>query len=55
MEIKNISPLGAVEIPGVGVVEAGATFDATGPLAESLLRQDASFTRAHKQRKGDDQ
>lgn len=45
MHFKNISPLGDLEVVGVGLVAAGDEFEATGDLAESLLKQSESFER----------
>lgn len=39
MELRNTSPLGDLEIVGVGLVEAGATFEAPDEIAKSLLEQ----------------
>jgi len=42
--LKNTSPLGDLEIVGVGTVEAGATFDA-GDLADGLLAQEGNYAK----------
>lgn len=33
MRVRNISPLGALELDGIGIVEAGATVDVPADLA----------------------
>ncbi len=40
---RNISGLGDLEINGVGLVEAGATFEVPDELAEALSRQADNF------------
>ena len=41
--LRNISGLGDLEINGVGLVEAGATFEGPDELAEALSRQADNF------------
>ena len=48
MKFKNVSPLGDLDIPGVGIVPAGHTFEASGDLAESFLKQPENYTRTDK-------
>lgn len=44
MKIRNVSPLGAIEIPELRVeVEAGGVFEAPEPVAKKLLRQTINF------------
>lgn len=44
MEFRNDSPQGALYIPGIGLVEAGGTFDAVGADAEPFLAQPGNYT-----------
>lgn len=58
MQLKNVSPLGDLTIPGVGRVKAGDKFTATGDLAEGLLNQPSNFERVDKPKhhtKGDEE
>ena len=48
MKFKNVSPLGDLDIPGVGIVPAGHQFEVSGDLAESFLKQPENFTRVDK-------
>ena len=48
MRFKNVSPLGDLDVVGVGQVGAGDEFVATGDLAESLLKQPENFERTDK-------
>lgn len=41
--IKYVGPFDEVEIPGVGAVSNGDTFEADGDLAKSLLTQADNF------------
>jgi hypothetical protein len=49
-KIKNVSPLGDMFIPALGVeIKAGATFDVSNnDLAASLLAQSDNWTAADK-------
>lgn len=44
MEFRNDSPQGALYIPFIGLVEAGASFDAVGEDAEPFLAQPGNYT-----------
>ena len=41
--LKNINPLGDVDIVGVGSVKAGDTFEVSDALAKSLLEQASNY------------
>lgn len=51
MRFKNISPLGDLDVPGVGVVPAGETFEVTGPQAASFEQQEGNFRRTDRPRR----
>lgn len=45
-KIRNISPVGDLDVPGVGVIKAGDTADVPDDIGETLLRQTANFALA---------
>ncbi len=45
MRVRNVCPLGAVEVAG-RVVEAGEVFEVSDEIGASLLRQPANFQPA---------
>lgn len=45
MRVRNVCPLGAVEVAG-RVVEAGEVFEVSDEIGASLLRQPANFQTA---------
>lgn len=47
--IRNISPLGGLEIPALGrVIEGGAEFDCPDDIAAGLLDQPTNFEEVKK-------
>ena len=44
--LRNVSGLGDLEVDGIGLVEAGATFEVDDDTAERLLRQAVNFVEA---------
>lgn len=43
MRLKNTNPLGDVDIPGIGTVEAGAEVEVPDELAKQLLDQVGNY------------
>lgn len=48
MNFKNVSPLGDLEIAGVGHVAHGDTFEATGDAAKQFADDTENFARSDK-------
>ncbi|MGZ4518876.1 MAG: hypothetical protein ACXVXO_00320 [Mycobacteriaceae bacterium] len=55
MKFRNVSPLGDLLIPALGrQVDAGEEFEATGDVAQSLLKQSEHYERTDKPQATDD-
>lgn len=51
-KFKNISPLGALDIPALGrIVESGEVFDVPDKLVSNFARQSANFERVTRSSK----
>lgn len=51
MKLKYVGPHSAVDLPGVGVVERGATAEVTGEQAKSLEQQTGAWERVDTAKK----
>ena len=43
MILKNINPLGEVDVPGIGTLAAGAEFEVDDKTGRELLKQDGNY------------
>ena len=43
MILKNINPLGEVDVPGIGTLEPGGEFEVTDPKGRELLKQAGNY------------
>ena len=49
MQLKNVSPLGAVDLPLIGrTLEAGEVFDVPDKVGNALLKQVGNYAEASK-------
>ena len=54
MRLVNTNPIGAVDVPSVGRLEAGAEFEVPDELGTELLKQTGNYAPAKKSKSTDD-